>query len=218
MSKPFIPPDILLGAYAGGIFPMADSTSADDIFWVDPDERGILPLNHVHIPRRLRRTIKKEPYRVTLNQDFVGVMRGCQGGGAKRPDSWINDIIFYSYLRLHQAGHAHSIECWRDDALVGGLYGVSLAGAFFGESMFSTQPDASKIALIYLTARLRAGGFSLLDCQFKTSHLAQFGVIDVPRGRYHTFLQDALEKFGDISYLPEKISPSEVLQLNGQTS
>jgi leucyl/phenylalanyl-tRNA--protein transferase len=218
VSKPFIPPDILLGAYAGGIFPMADSTSSDEIFWVDPEERGVLPLHNIHIPRRLRRTIKQEPYRVTLNRDFRGVLRACRGGGNTRPESWINDVIFYSYLRLHQSGHAHSIECWHDDELVGGLYGVSLAGAFFGESMFSTATDASKIALFYLTARLRAGGFTLLDCQFKTQHLAQFGVIDVPRGRYHSFLQDALEKFGDIDYLPEYISPSDVLQLNGQTS
>lgn len=218
MSPAYIPPDILLGAYAGGIFPMAEHVDAAEIFWVDPEMRGILPLTKFHVPKRLQRTIKQEPYRLTLNKSFFGVLDGCRGNNVTRADSWINDIIYNSCAHLHEAGHAHSIECWKNDELVGGLYGVSLAGAFFGESMFSRARDASKIALTYLVARLISGGFTLLDCQFKTDHLAQFGVIEVPRGRYHSLLQTALERSGDIAHLPENILPSEVLQLIGQTS
>lgn len=208
----------LLAAYASGIFPMAESVKDDDVFWVDPDYRGILPLHAFHLPRRLKRRLRQNPFRVTINSDFGGTMRACQAPTADRPESWINETILHAYTELHMMGHAHSIECYQDEELVGGLYGVSLAGAFFGESMFSRATDASKIALTYLVARLKHGGFSLLDCQFKTDHLAQFGVVEVPRGRYHTGLQTALEKPGNIYSLPEYISPEEVLQIIGQTS
>lgn len=208
----------LLAAYASGIFPMAEHVTDRDIFWVDPDYRGILPLHSFHLPRRLKRRIRQEPFRVYLNRDFLATMRACQAPSPERPESWINETIIQAYFALHEMGHAHSIECYEGENIVGGLYGVSLAGAFFGESMFSRQTDASKIALTYLVARLRHGRFSLLDCQFKTDHLAQFGVIEVPRGRYHTGLQTALEKVGNIHSLPEYISPDDVLQVIGQTS
>lgn len=220
MSSParFIPPETLLGAYAAGIFPMADNVDDTDIFWVDPDERGVLPLDEVHIPRRLKRTILHQPFDITFNTAFESVMENCRKSTPERPTSWINDIIRISYTELHHADHAHSIECWQNGDLVGGLYGVCLEGAFFGESMFSLQTDASKIALIYLAARLKYGGFSLLDCQFKTDHLAQFGVIEVPRGRYHTFLQTALDKPGNIHSMPVNMAPSDVLQVIGHKS
>ncbi len=197
---------------------MADNVDDTDIFWVDPDERGVLPLDQVHIPRRLKRTIQHQPFDITFNTAFERVMENCRKSTRERPTSWINDIIRISYTELHHADHAHSIECWQNGDLVGGLYGVCLEGAFFGESMFSVQTDASKIALVYLAARLKYGGFSLLDCQFKTDHLAQFGVIEVPRGRYHTFLQTALERPGNIHSMPVNMTPSDVLQVIGHKS
>lgn len=217
-SARFIPPGTLLGAYAAGIFPMADSITDQEVFWVDPDHRGILPLDKIHVPKRLQRTIRQNPFELRFNTAFGQVLEYCRLPTPQRPSSWINDIIRLSYTELYKADHAHSVECWLDGSLVGGLYGVCLEGAFFGESMFSTVTDASKVALIYLAARLKHGGFTLLDCQFKTDHLAQFGVVEVPRGRYHTFLQTALDKPGNIHLMPENIAPSDVLQIIGQRS
>ena len=185
-------PELLLRAYAAGIFPMAESRAARSIFWVDPHLRGVLPLNEFHIPRRLRKTVRRRPFEVRCNTAFEAVMRACAAPRPDHPDSWINDQIVRAYTRLHEMGFAHSIECWRDDELVGGLYGVSLGGAFFGESMFSRATDSSKVALVHLLARLKLGGFVLLDVQFVTEHLTQFGVVEVPARDYLLLLNDAL--------------------------
>ena len=185
-------PELLLRAYAAGIFPMAESRTASSIFWVDPHLRGVLPLNEFHIPRRLRKTVRRRPFEVRCNTAFETVMRACAAPRPDHPDSWINDQIVRAYTRLHEMGFAHSVECWRDDELVGGLYGVSLGGAFFGESMFSRATDSSKVALVHLLARLRLGGFVLLDVQFVTEHLAQFGVVEIPARDYLLLLNDAL--------------------------
>ncbi len=213
--KKSLNPEFLLGAYAAGIFPMAEHVDAEDIFWVDPEMRGVLPLDKFHLPRSLAKAIKKADLRITINQDFEGVMQSCRN---HRDESWINDEIIRAYTGLHNIGHAHSIECWYEDRLVGGLYGVQLQAAFFGESMFSIRTNASKIALAYLVARLRYGDFKLLDCQFLTPHLAQFGVVEVIRGRYHTYLQEALNAEADFYRLPVNLKPSEVVQSLTQTS
>jgi leucyl/phenylalanyl-tRNA---protein transferase len=185
-------PDILLSAYAAGIFPMAESADDPELFWVDPHRRGILPLDGFHVPRRLRRVVRHGGFAVAADGDFAAVIRGCAESSDKRPNTWINDEIVALYSALHARGAAHSIECRLDGELVGGLYGVSLGAAFFGESMFSRITDASKVALVHLVARLRLGGFRLLDCQFLTPHLARFGAIEVPRTRYHRLLAEAL--------------------------
>lgn len=185
-------PDLLLRAYAAGIFPMAEGRDDPELFWVDPDHRGILPLNGFHLPKRLKRSLRTSPYRVSADTAFHRTVAACAAPRPGSPDSWINEEIRRLYGALFDRGHAHSVECWLGDDLVGGLYGVSLGGAFFGESMFSTARDASKIALVYLVAQLRAGGFTLLDTQFKTDHLAQFGVIEIPRSDYRRRLDEAL--------------------------
>ncbi len=184
-------PELLLRAYAAGIFPMAESRAAHSIFWVDPHLRGVLPLNEFHIPRRLRRTVRRRPFEVRYDTAFKAVMRACAAPRPDHPDSWINDQIVRAYTRLHEMGFAHSVECWRDGEMVGGLYGVSLGGAFFGESMFSHATDSSKVALVHLLARLRLGGFVLLDVQFVTDHLTQFGVVEIPARDYLLLLNDA---------------------------
>ncbi len=183
-------PQILLHAYANGLFPMAESAEATEIHWYDPDFRGILPLDHFHVPRKLRRTVRRGVFEVRVDTAFRTVMEGCAGA---RPTTWINREILDLYCQLHAIGHAHSVESWQEGVLVGGLYGVSLGGAFFGESMFSIVTDASKVALIHLVARLRRGGFSLLDTQFVTDHLSQFGAIDIPRDDYRWLLYEATE-------------------------
>lgn len=185
-------PDVLLQAYAAGIFPMAESADDPELFWVDPERRGILPLDGFHLPRRLRRVVRQGRFEVRSDHDFVGTMAGCAEATETRPNTWINSEIVRLYTALHRRGFAHSVECWRDGALVGGLYGVSLGGAFFGESMFSRVADASKVALVHLVALLRQGGFRLLDLQFVTPHLAQFGAIEIPRTQYRRLLADAL--------------------------
>jgi leucyl/phenylalanyl-tRNA---protein transferase len=180
-------PETLLQAYAQGLFPMGMENG--EIAWFSPDPRGVIPLtNAFHIPHGLRRVLKKAPYEIRINTAFADVMRGC----AARATTWIDDTIFKSYVRLHYLGHAHSVETWLDGALVGGLYGVALGGAFFGESMFSRATDASKIALVALVNRLREREFSLLDTQWTTAHLRQFGVEDIPRHKYLRQLQCAL--------------------------
>jgi len=186
-------PELLLRAYAAGIFPMAESAEDPELFWVDPVRRGILPLDGFHLPRRLKRTLRVGRFEITGDRDFAAVMRGCAEPTAERPQTWINDEILRVYGALHERGFAHSIEARLDGALVGGLYGVAMGGAFFGESMFSRVSDASKVALAHLVARLRQGGFRLLDTQFVTEHLQRFGAIEISRARYRRMLAEALE-------------------------
>jgi len=181
-------PRLLLQGYANGIFPMADSRDADELFWVEPRTRAIIPLERFHVSRSLRRTIRSGRFTVTHDRDFRGVIAGC----ADRDETWINAELERAMLALHGSGHAHSIEVWRDQELAGGLYGVKLGRAFFGESMFSRATDASKVALAWLVARLRVGNFTLLDCQFMTAHLASLGAVSVSRKDYVALLSAAL--------------------------
>ncbi len=185
-------PDLLLRAYSVGVFPMADSRDAREIFWVEPKKRGILPLDGFHLSRSLAKTIRSDRFRVTVDTAFARVVSLCAEPQPDRPDTWINPQIEAAYADLHARGHAHSVECWHGDALVGGLYGVKLGGAFFGESMFSRQRDASKVALAWLVARMKVGNFSLLDCQFITDHLASLGAIEISRDDYVALLDGAL--------------------------
>jgi leucyl/phenylalanyl-tRNA--protein transferase len=185
-------PEILLRAYAEGVFPMAERREDKELYWVSPDRRGVIPLDAFHVPRRLARTVRSDRFQVTSDVCFVDVMRACAEPAPGREQSWINAEILRLYTALHASGHAHSIECWRDGQLAGGLYGVSLGAAFFGESMFSRERDASKVALVHLVARLIDGGYRLLDTQFLTEHLAGFGAIDIPRTDYTTRLRHAL--------------------------
>lgn len=192
--------DTLLRCYRRGVFPMAESEDDPRLFLVDPDMRGILPLNAFHVPRRLRRTVRAEPYRITIDQAFTRVVEGCAAPAPGRENTWINPLIHNLYAQLHREGHAHSIETWRDGVLVGGLYGVSLGGAFFGESMFSRADDASKVALVHLVARLIRRGYSLLDAQFHNPHLEQFGLIEISRADFRAHLAEAIARdasFGD---------------------
>jgi len=187
-------PALLLKAYAAGIFPMAESAEDAEIFWVDPEQRGVLPLDGFHLSRRLARTLKSDVFDVRCDTDFAGVIRGCAHPTPDRPKTWINREIVALYTALHDQGHAHSVECWQDGRLVGGLYGVALGGAFFGESMFSRVTDASKVALAQLVALLRKGGFTLLDVQFVTAHLKRFGAVEIPRAQYRRRLATALRR------------------------
>lgn len=186
-------PEILLRAYAVGLFPMAEHRDDPTLYWIDPEKRGILPLDRLHVPKRLRRTIRNCPYEVRADTAFEAVISACADLGQDRAETWINDEIIRLYVDLHRMGRAHSIECWQGETLVGGLYGVALGGAFFGESMFSTARDASKIALIHLAARLVKGEFRLLDTQFVTRHLSQFGVVEIHRAGYRQLLSSALD-------------------------
>ena len=185
-------PDILLRAYAIGIFPMAEGREHTELHWIDPEHRGVLPLEEFHIPRKLRRRIRRADFEVTCDSAFTEVIEACAEPADNRPDTWINPPIQRLYTDLHEMGFAHSLECWHDGALVGGLYGVSLGAAFFGESMFTRVPDASKVALAHLVLRLRKGGFRLLDTQFVTPHLRRFGVVEVPRQDYRSRLAQAI--------------------------
>lgn len=187
-----IDPDLLLRAYSIGVFPMADSRAADDVYWVEPKKRGILPLNRFRLSRSLAKTIRSDRFSVTADTAFSEVVAQCAASTSDRPDTWINPAIEIAYADLHRRGHAHSIETWHDGKLVGGLYGVRLGGAFFGESMFSRESNASKVALAWLVARLKAGGFRLLDCQFITDHLQSLGAIEVSRDDYVGLLDGAL--------------------------
>lgn len=187
-----ITPDLLLRAYAVGIFPMAESRDASTVYWIDPKRRGVLPLDTFHVPRRLRRTVRQGRFEIRIDHDFDGVIEGCATPTAERGDTWINPEIRRLYRALFERGIVHTVECWREGRLVGGLYGLALGGAFFGESMFSRERDASKVALVHLVARLRRGGFTLLDAQFITEHLAQFGAVEVPKRHYREMLDAAL--------------------------
>ncbi|HEY1258974.1 MAG TPA: leucyl/phenylalanyl-tRNA--protein transferase [Stellaceae bacterium] len=189
---PRLTPEILLAAYAAGVFPMAESADDPELFWVDPKRRGILPLNAFHVPRRLRRVVRQGRFEIRCDTAFEAVLHGCAEESDKRPNTWINDEIVRLYNGVFARGAAHSVECWRAGMLVGGLYGVSIGAAFFGESMFSRETDASKVALVHLAARLRRGGYRLLDTQFLTPHLARFGGIEIGRARYHRLLAEAI--------------------------
>ena len=185
-------PDMLLRAYAIGVFPMAEDRDDPELFWVDPRMRGIIPLDDFHVPRRLKRTLRSGQFHVTFDHAFEEVIERCAETTETRPRTWINDRIVTLYTSLFHLRNAHSVECWHDGELVGGLYGVSLGGAFFGESMFSRKRDASKVALVHLIARLRSCGFLLLDTQFTTDHLSQFGAREIPRKEYRIKLAEAL--------------------------
>ena len=196
-----ITPEVLLKAYACGIFPMADSADDPALYWIEPEMRGIIPLDRFHMPSRLVRTVRSDRFTVTMNRDFDGVLEGCSEPQPDRPRTWINTRIRVLYRNLYDRRHCHSLEVYEGDTLVGGLYGVTLGAAFFGESMFHRARDASKVALVHLMARLKAGGFKLLDTQFVTDHLRIFGAIEVPRRQYHKLLETALSGDGDFGAL-----------------
>ena len=195
---PEITPSLLLQAYANGVFPMADLSADDQIYWVDPDRRGVFPLDAMHVPRRLARSFLAGGFEIGIDRDFAGVLAAC----SDRPETWISDEIARLYRELHGLGHAHSVEIWQDGLLAGGLYGVALGAAFFGESMFSRRRDASKFALIALVARLRAGGFRLLDTQFVTDHLASLGAVEISRTAYRRQLDAAVGRPARFLALP----------------
>ncbi len=185
-------PEIVLRAYAAGIFPMAESHDDNDLFWVDPEMRGVFPLDALHVSRSLKKRIRQKRFEIRYNTNFTAIIRACAESSEDRHETWINSEIIRLYTRLFYMGHAHTVECWQEDELVGGLYGISLKGAFFGESMFSHKSDASKIALVHLIARLIEDGFTLLDTQFVTEHLSSLGAIEIPRDDYHKLLDSAL--------------------------
>lgn len=211
-------PEIVLSAYATGVFPMAESAENPSLFWVDPERRGVLPLDTFHVPRRLARTVRSDKFTVRIDRSFDATIRACAKSTEWRPSTWINQKIIDLFTDLYRRGAAHSVECWTGDDLVGGLYGVSLGGAFFGESMFSKERDASKVALVHLVARLKAGGYKLLDTQFVTAHLARFGAVEVTRTVYHRLLGQALSVKGDFYAMDRHMSGAEVLQSITQTS
>ena len=187
-----VTPEVLLRAYGIGVFPMAESRNDPRVFWVDPDMRGVIPLDAFHVPRRLARRVRSGVFEPRIDSDFSGVIQACAEPRPGHPETWINDQIVALYAALFERGHVHTVECWREGSLVGGLYGVSLRGAFFGESMFSRETDASKVALVHLVGHLRDHGFRLLDVQFLTPHLKTFGAIEVTRADYQEMLRDAL--------------------------
>lgn len=213
-----ITPEILLKAYALGVFPMADSADDPSIFWLEPERRGILPLDRFHLPKRLARTIRQNLFEIRVDSDFDGVIAGCSESVPGRRQTWINRRIRALYGALFRMGACHTVESWQDGRLVGGLYGVRIGAAFFGESMFSRVTDASKVALVHLVARLRAGGFRLLDTQFTTQHLTRFGAIEVPRSAYQRLLDEATEADADFYRLSGGATSDEVLQLVSHTS
>ncbi|MFT4078009.1 leucyl/phenylalanyl-tRNA--protein transferase [Rhodomicrobium lacus] len=213
-----ITPQVLLKAYACGIFPMAESAEDTTLYWIEPERRGILALDALHVPRRLARVIRQGKFDVRVDSDYHGVIEGCASSRAGRRTTWINKRIRELYADLFEMGYCHTIETWRDGKLVGGLYGVALGRSFFGESMFSYETDASKVALVYLAARLRYGDFCLLDTQFVTEHLRQFGAQEISRAAFHRRLERALQGFGAFDRLPADMSAEGVLQLVSQTS
>jgi len=206
-------PDDLIACYQRGVFPMAESREDAGLFLVDPDWRCVFPLDAFHVPSRLARTLRKDRFSFTIDRDFAGVIDGCAEPGPEREDTWINPDIRTLYLSLHARGLAHSVETRIEGELVGGLYGVALGGAFFGESMFSRATDASKAALVHLVARLRHGGFRLLDTQFTTPHLEQFGARTLPRRVFHALLGAALNVKADFKALPEATGGAELVEL-----
>ena len=213
-----ITPELILKAYAAGIFPMAEDRRDNQLFWVDPETRGILPLDGFHVSRRLARTVLKADFEITADQSFGEVIAACAAERPGRRGTWINDEIVDLYSALYDRGFAHSVEAWAGGRLVGGLYGLSIGAAFFGESMFSAVRDASKVALVHLAGRLIAGGYRLLDTQFLTDHLQQFGALEISRADYHGRLERALEIQGDFSAGGAELSAAGVLQSITQTS
>ncbi|PZU84164.1 MAG: leucyl/phenylalanyl-tRNA--protein transferase [Chelatococcus sp.] len=193
VRSPVVTPEIMLRAYAAGIFPMAETADDPSLFWVEPEIRGVIPLDRFHLPARLARTVRADRFEVRVDGDFEGVIAACAEARADRPETWINTRIREIFGELFKLGHVHTVECWREGRLVGGLYGLALGGAFFGESMFHRETDASKVALVHLVARLRRGGFRLLDAQFQTAHLAQFGTQEVPQSVYRVWLDEAMQ-------------------------
>ena len=208
-----ITPQVLLKAYSCGIFPMAESADDPALYWIEPQHRGILPLDGVHVPRRLARTLRTTEFKVKIDADIDGVIEGCAASRAGRRSTWINERIRGLYRDLFDLGHCHTVEVWEGTKLVGGLYGVALNGAFFGESMFSYKRDASKIALVHLAARLAHGGFKLLDTQFVTDHLRQFGTVELNREEFHRLLETALDVSADFARLPIDADPETVLAI-----
>ena len=213
-SGPNLTADLLLQAYQMGVFPMSEGRDDPEVFWVDPRMRGVMPLDGFRISRSLARTLRRGKFTVTYDAAFSDVVRGC----ADRDETWINDTILALYCTLHDRGTAHSIEVWEGDKLVGGVYGVTIGAAFFGESMFSRATDASKVALAYLVDRLRLGGYQLFDTQFITPHLASLGAVEIPRDHYHAKLAEALAKQASFT-APGQLPPAQdVIQRNAQTS
>jgi leucyl/phenylalanyl-tRNA--protein transferase len=210
-----ITPEVLLKAYACGIFPMAESAEDPALYWIEPDMRGIIPLDGFHVPARLARTVRTTPFTIGIDRDFDAVIDGCAEPKRDRSRTWINARIRRIYRALFERGHCHTVEVYDGDVLVGGLYGVSLGRAFFGESMFHHARDASKIALVHLVARLKAGGYRLLDTQFVTEHLRIFGAVEVPKRRYHKLLEEALVGHADFFALPSErpIDGGEALRI-----
>lgn len=207
-------PELLLHAYSNGIFPMSEGRDTDDVFWVDPRKRGVFPLDGFRISRSLRRAIRTSPFRITFDTDFSRVVAGC----ADREETWINGPITRLYAALADAGFAHSVEVWDEQQLVGGVYGVTIGAAFFGESMFSTRTNASKIALAYLIDKLRSSGFVLFDTQFITDHLSSLGAVEIPRGTYRRNLAEAIEIEADFDANAAVSAPDQLLQRMTQTS
>jgi len=212
--------DLLVHAYAQGIFPMAETATSPDIYWVEPEQRGIIPLESFHLPRKLIKKIRQNPFEIRIDTSFIRVIEGCAATGERqeRQETWINQQIISLYHQLFDEGYVHTVECWQGNDMVGGLYGVAIGGAFCGESMFHTVTDASKVALAYLVARLKAGGYSLLDTQFITPHLSQFGAIEIPRHDYKARLQEALKAEGDFYYLDVSSPAETILHFLTQTS
>ncbi|CAO3418335.1 leucyl/phenylalanyl-tRNA--protein transferase [Azospirillum doebereinerae] len=207
---------MLLRAYAAGIFPMAESAESKELHWFDPERRGILPLDGFHVARSLRKTVRRGVFELRFDSAFRHVIEACAETTVDRPKTWINDDIVRLYSELFEAGFAHSVECWREGRLVGGLYGVSIGGAYFGESMFSRETNASKVALVHLVARLRAAGFTLLDTQFVTEHLGHFGALEIPRAEYRRRLNRALELRTDFAAVDQTLAVAALLDGAGQ--
>lgn len=214
MSNRSLTPELLLGAYASGVFPMAETRDAPDIYWVDPRDRGVLPLDGFHMSRSLSRRLRRGGYHATLNVAFETILDGC----ADRDETWINDTIRALMLELHARGHAHAFGVWQEDELVGGMYGLSLGAAFFGESMFSAKTDGSKLALAWATDHLRRCGFALFDTQFITPHLATLGAVEIPRAQYHSLLREALDIEVDINSVALERDPQAIVQRITQIS
>jgi leucyl/phenylalanyl-tRNA--protein transferase len=213
-----ITPELLLQAYRIGVFPMGERRDDPKLYWLDPRLRAVLPLGAFHLPKRLARTVRSGHFEVSANTAFTETMRACAEPRPGHPESWINDPILALYGELFARGHAHSVECRRNGELVGGLYGVSVGAAFFGESMFSRERDASKVALVHLAARLINGGFRLLDCQFMTEHLRSFGAIEIPRDDFRALLADAVERTADFQRDLGGVDPCAIVQASTRTS
>lgn len=208
-----ITPHILLRAYSAGIFPMAESAEDNALYWVEPEERGVIPLDGLRISQSLRKRVRRQSFDVRIDSDFDSVIRACAERTRDRPSTWINNRILSLYSQLHRMGCCHSVECWNGDTLVGGLYGVRIGAVFFGESMFSRATDASKVALVHLVARLNAGGFKLLDAQFVNPHLERMGAVSLPKAEYHKVMEPLLGIDGDFFAFGSDRDPEAVLKL-----